>query len=172
MTTADYLATIVLPSALQLLPADMDTPEARAMLLSVAYQESGCVYRRQLNGPARGFWQFEVDGMRGILAHPLSKPHMADALAVLGYPVTTDATVPYLAVEDNDILATLCARLLLWTDPESMPSRDETDKGWTIYERCWRPGKPRRSDWPANCAKAWEVTHGVLSAIPKAAVDV
>ena len=125
------------------------------MLLAIAYQESGCTHRRQLNGPARGFYQFEVGGMRGILSHPLSKPHLADALAVLGYPVTADATVPYLAVEHNDILATVCARLLLWTDPESMPSRENADKGWTIYQRCWRPGTPRRETWAANFAQAW-----------------
>lgn len=155
MTTAVYLSRVVIPGALQVLPAPMDSPAARSMLLAIALQESNCCARRQLNGPARGFWQFEIGGVRGVLSHPASKPHLAEALALLSYPVTADATLPYMALEHNDILAAILARLLLWTDPTALPAADDAETGWTIYARTWRPGKPRKRDWPANFAQAW-----------------
>lgn len=157
MTGPVYLREIVIPGALKLLPAEMDSPEARAMLLAIALQESGCKYRRQFKGPGRGMWQFEVNGVRGILSHPNSKPHIADALANLSYPVTSDATLPYMALEHNDILAAICARLLLWTDPAAIPTQGEAAPAWNLYSRTWRPGAPRRNTWDAHFAAAWSV---------------
>ena len=44
--------------ALALLPSAMDTPQAHCMLLAIGLQESRFVHRRQIGGPACGFWQF------------------------------------------------------------------------------------------------------------------
>lgn len=156
MTPALLLRTAIAP-ALALMPPAMGAPAARAMLLAIALQESRCCHRRQIGGPARSFWQFEVGGLRGVLAHRASKPHIADALAQLAYPVTDDATVPYVAIEHNDVLAAICARLLLWTDPQPLPFRDDAQGGWELYLRCWRPGKPHRATWDAFYQQAWDL---------------
>ena len=102
--TPDYLRAHVLPAAYAVLPKAMQSPAATAMLIAIALQESKCCHRRQLGGPARGLWQFELGGLRGVLSHKASKPHLANALEALSYPVTDDATVPYVAIEHNDVL--------------------------------------------------------------------
>ena len=58
MTLEQVMRDAVRP-ALALLPAAMNTPQARCMLLAIGLQESRFVHRRQIGGPARGFWQFE-----------------------------------------------------------------------------------------------------------------
>lgn len=161
MTTTDYLLRHAIPAAYALLPAKMASPAATAMLLAIALQESRCCHRRQLGGPARGFYQFEVGGVRGVLRHPASKPHIANALAALSYPVTDDATTPYVAIEHNDVLASAFARLLLWTDAQPLPAHDEAEAGWQLYLRTWRPGKPHRATWDAFYQQAWTLVAGV-----------
>ena len=93
--------------------------------------------------------------MRGVLLHKASKPHLANALSALAYPVTDDATVPYVAIEHNDVLAAVCARLLLWTLPAALPPPSEPETAWLQYVTAWRPGKPRRETWDAYYAQAW-----------------
>jgi len=158
--TPEYLARYVLPPALSLLPAAMDTPNARAMLLAIALQESRCCHRRQVRGPAKSFWQFEITGVRGVLAHKASKPHIANALSVLAYPVTDDATTPYVAIEHNDVLACVFARLLLWTLPGALPGKDDTEGAWLQYIDAWRPGKPHRATWNQYFGMAWAIVEG------------
>lgn len=160
MTTTEYVLRHVIPTAYALLPAPMASPAASALLLAIALQESRCGHRRQIGGPARGFWMFEVNGVRGVLSHRASKPHLANALSVLSYPVTDDATTPYVAIEHNDTLAAVCARLLLWTDPHPLPSQHEPDAAWDVYLRCWRPGKPHRRTWDGYYAAAWDLVTG------------
>ena len=46
MTTADYVARHVLPAAFALLPPQMDSPQARAMLMAIGWQESRFSHRR------------------------------------------------------------------------------------------------------------------------------
>ena len=48
----------ILDPAAKLLPG-MDSAKARVMLLAIGLQESRFEHRRQIGGPARGFWQFE-----------------------------------------------------------------------------------------------------------------
>ncbi|CUJ78615.1 Uncharacterised protein [Achromobacter sp. 2789STDY5608633] len=137
---------------LALLPARMDTPEARVMLLAIGLQESRFVHRRQIGGPARGFWQFEKGtrasrgGVWGVFLHAASKDHLAalcKARSVAGDP---DAI--YGALEYDDVLAAGVARLLLWTDPKALPPVGDASAGWELYLRTWRPGKPHPQTWP------------------------
>ena len=155
--TPDYLRAHVLPAAYAVLPKAMQSPAATAMLIAIALQESKCCHRRQLGGPARGLWQFELGGLRGVLSHKASKPHLANALEALSYPVTDDATVPYVAIEHNDVLAAVCARLLLWTLPAPLPGPQEPSVGWGACLSAWRPGKPHRETWDAHYAEGWKV---------------
>ena len=151
----DALHTI--DEALSKLPELMRSNEARVMLLAIALQESGLRHRRQINGPARGFWQFEVTGVRGVLKHRASR-----ALAILACDRHKVAAVPedvHPALADDDILAATFARLLLWTDPSPMPEASDAKGGWTLYLRTWRPGKPHENRWGPNHAAAFATVY-------------
>ncbi len=153
--TLDYANRHVLTAALALLPARMDTPEARALLLAIALQESRFVHRHQINGPARGFFMFEKAGVSGVLNHPASATYARDMSRSLCYEPAV--TTIYDAIADNDILACCFARLLLWTLPDALPGRDDVQRGWAQYLAAWRPGRPRIETW-SNCwARAWAV---------------
>lgn len=154
MKTIDYIKDIAIPAALKLLPANMDSPEARAMLIAIGLQESRFVHRRQIGGPARGFWQFEQGGgVRGVLNHPASRPAICSVLLLLDYDMTPEAS--YEAIEHNDVLAVCFARLLLWTLPEALPRRDDPEEAWAQYIEAWRPGRPHRATWDAFYQQAW-----------------
>lgn len=140
----------ILDKALPLLPARMDTPAARVMLLAIGMQESRFTWRRQMpTGPARGFWQFEQGGgVVGVLTHPAVKD-MAALIAVRRIPESTPAAV-WAALEHDDLLAGAFARLLLWTDASRLPDPEQADDvelAWQYYLRVWRPGKPHHHTW-------------------------
>jgi hypothetical protein len=58
------------------------------------------------------------------------------------------------ALEGHDALATAFARLLLWTDPRTLPTTQQA--GWQYYLDNWRPGKPHPGAWPKHWAAANE----------------
>ena len=64
-----HILAHTLPAAYSLLPAEMESAEATALLLSIGLQESQFTHRRQVGGPARGFYQFELSGVQGVLRH-------------------------------------------------------------------------------------------------------
>ena len=110
------------------------------MLLAIGLQESRFVHRRQIGGPARGFWQFEQGGgVRGVLAHPASAALARQVCQVRGVPPTAPSV--YSRLELDDVLAAAFARLLL--DRSGAPARTgDADAAWALYLRTWRPGKP------------------------------
>jgi hypothetical protein len=151
----DYITRVVIPAALKMLPARMDSMEARAMLVAIGLQESRFEYRTQKGGPAEGFWQFEASGgWKGVFTHPASTHIAHDVLSAMGYgePDLHD----YYAVENNDILACALARLLLWTHPKALPAQWQADYAWQYYLNLWRPGKPHRDTWDGFFDDAWE----------------
>jgi hypothetical protein len=146
--------------ALALLPAAMDSPQARVMLIAIGLQESRFAHRRQLvgnpprpTGPARGYWQFERGGgCTGVLTHPASRYWMHQVCGQRGCKPTPSAL--WAAIEQDDVLAAAAARLLLFTDPKRLPSVGDEAGAWALYLRVWRPGKPHRSTWSALYAQA------------------
>lgn len=149
-------ATILTP-ALVLLPAKMDSKLARIMLLSIGMQESRFQYRRQVNGPARGFFQFEKGGgVHGVMTHPASRDLFKAICLQRSVPFAEDAV--YNAIETDDILACCLARLLLWTDPKPLP--DNADDGWSLYARVWRPGRPHPETWTDFYRQAQKIING------------
>lgn len=153
MIPRQYIPGTIYAAALSLLPARMDSPAARAMLTAIALQESRFTHRRQIQGPARGFWQFEPAGVHGVLHHGASRPHLMPVLAALGYP--PEVTAIYAALEHNDVLAACVARLLLWTHPQPLPLPGEAQRAWDYYLELWRPGRPHRHTWDAFYIEAW-----------------
>jgi len=122
-------------------------------MIAIAMQESRCKARRQHgSGPARSFWQFERIGVEGLLVK-VDKAQTAGRLAEICTfvgirPVVDDI---HAAIEHNDILAAVCARLLLFTHRDPIPT--DQGKAWEYYLRLWRPGKPKADTW-AECWQA------------------
>lgn len=130
------------------------TDAARVMLLAITGQEADAQYRRQHGGgPARGLYQFErMGGCAGVLAHAVSLRHAEAICAARG--VEPSATAVHGALERDDVLAAVFARLLLWTDPRALPT--DENAGWGAYLRNWRPGKPHPDRWGSNWRLAIE----------------
>lgn len=147
MSPYEYNKTVVTP-ALKLLPPKMDSVEARIMLVAIGLQESGLVYRKQIGGPARGFHQFELEGVDGVLYHPSSST-IASAVAISRDVDATPSSI-YEALGLDDILDCCFARLLLWDDPKPLPSIGDEESAWEYYVRNWGPGKPHPAAWQYN----------------------
>lgn len=146
----ELFTRLAIGPALSLLPPQMDSRAARVMVLAICLQESRLMHRRQIGGPARGFAQFEVAGVRGVLTHRASRAHALAAMERLCYEPTVAAA--YDAIEHNDMLAVIFARLLLWTLPQPLP--DDAEEGWRQYLEAWRPGKPHPKTWHGHYSTA------------------
>lgn len=142
----------VIRPGLALLPERMDSPRAIAMLLTIGLQESRFIHRKQIGGPARGFYQFEKGGgLAGVLQHHSVKDYSEQVLELF----EVNKADAFEALTYNDAIATAFARLLLWTDPGSVPSlASDPQESWDMYLRVWRPGKPKRDTWNEYRAKA------------------
>lgn len=163
-------------SAFGLLPVRMNTREARVLMLAIGLQESRFTHRAQVvdgggKGPARGWWQFELGGgCAGVLRHPASSGWMAKACAVAGIEPTARAL--WEAIETDDVLAAVAARLLLFTDPRSLPPVGDPEAAWKTYLWNWRPGKPHRHTWDQLYADAIEADELLAENLPLAAATV
>lgn len=144
--------------ALRILPAQMDTPQARVMVFAIGLQESQFEHRRQLIkkggalqpiGPAKSYWQGEVTGgmCSGIRTRDATRYWVHHLCGVRGVAFTARAI--WNAIEHDDVLAAGCARLLLFSDPKKLPAIDDARSGWNLYARTWRPGQPHRETWEA-----------------------
>jgi|SRR6188768_3378542 len=144
---SDVLLRAIGP-ALDLLPPGMDTPKARVELLAIGLQESRFMYRRQINGPAKGFWQFE-GGRFSATAEVFSNSKTMAFCERLCAIRKVGFSVPaiHAAIENDDVLAAGMARLRLWCNPNPLPSVDDTNGAWFYYVDTWHPGKPHRDTW-------------------------
>lgn len=130
----------------------IDNELAKIELVAIAGQETMWYYRRQVKGPARGLWQFELGsiedggGVCGVFRH-LATKHFVEEVCFSCAVEHTPLAI-YKALETDDLLAAYIARLLLWVDPHPLPKN--TEEGWITYIANWRPGKPRKSKWAYN----------------------
>lgn len=140
-------------TALSWLPARMDSPAARVLLVAIGMQESRFRHRYQIvagqpgaKGPARGFWQFERGGgVQGVLSHPASFWWARGVCSVR--KVSPESQPVWEALERDDVLAAAFARLLMWTDTRPLPAVGDARGAWEMYLRVWRPGKPHERTW-------------------------
>mgnify|MGYP000153173005 CR=1 FL=1 len=158
MDLPEVLAQIIGP-AQACLPMSMDSPKARLMLLTIGLQESRFEHRYQVlndrtkKGPARGFWQFEQGGgVKGVMGHSATIGHAHRICAERDVPFNSQSV--WLRLETDDILACCFARLLMYSDPKSLPEVDDPNGAWRLYERTWRPGKPHPEKWGGYHARA------------------
>lgn len=156
MNTETFLLRIINPGLdlLEFIGGPKPHPNAQRMLIAIGMQESGSSLNARYQnspstnpGPARGWFQFEQGGgVAGVLNHrsTLEWAHKAcDACWVQPHPAAV-----WRALEGHDQLATIFARLLLWTDAQPLPTTEQN--GWDYYIRNWRPGKPHPQNWPTN----------------------
>ena len=165
--TLDEITRTAIEPALHWLPVKMNTMEARVEMLTIGLQESRFEHRYQVlndpakKGPARSFWQGEQGGgmVAGVMNHPASKDLARAACTAHGVPFTTRAV--WEAIEHNDVLAAILARLLLWTEPGQLPRVSDAAGGWALYLRAWRPGAYDRGspDDRAALRMKWERNH-------------
>lgn len=135
------------------LPGSMLNKRSRVMLLAIGLQESRFEHRRQIRGPAVGFWQFERGGgVKGVLTHGAVRGIAENVCKAR--MVAPSAQAVYEQLPTDDILACAFARLLLYTDPRPLPELDDVQGAWDYYVRNWRPGKPHRQTWDALYAQA------------------
>lgn len=172
--TLDTIIKTAINPAMSMLPAAMDTPQARVMLLAIGLQESRFEHRYQLvqgrpgaKGPARGFWQFELGtqasrgGVWGVYLHQASRYWLSISCAARGVPFEPRAI--WERLETDDVLAAAVARLMLFTDPKRLPAMDDAQGGWALYARTWRPGKPHPETWGELHTRARDAVCGVVA---------
>lgn len=137
----------------------MNSHQAQVMLVAIALQESAAKYRRQVHGPARGYWQFEkYGGTAGVMRHSSTGAYSIALMEELNFsPATVDEA--WEALPYSEILAAGFARLLLWTDAKPLPAAypASEDAAWDYYIRNWRPGKPHKDRWAANWQEALKI---------------
>lgn len=159
----NILANIIEP-ALRILPPMMTSDRARAQLLAIQAQEDPDQVRRQIAGyredkkiiwgPARGLWQFERNGVIGVLRHPKTRDHALTICYRLGNAGT--AASVYHQLQHDDVLAACFARLNLWWLKGPLPAKGDPAEGWRQYFAAWGPGSPKPEKWPGNFKRAWE----------------
>lgn len=157
--TPENFNRIIMPAAFELLPETLfgkklDLPMARVIMLTIGMQESDFDHRRQINGPARGFFQFEKIGVLGLWDHHRVGELVRDTCGLMGY---YDIKKVYNALEHNDVLAAALARLLLYTYPGRLPHPEHYENGWNQYIAQWRPGKPKPERWNERWHRANQI---------------
>lgn len=152
MDSMSQIALQIEQSLASYLPAKMRGPEALAMLLAIGCQESRFKWRKQIGGPARGYWMFEENGVIGVMNHPWSEQYARRLCDMLNIPFA--ASVIHHEMAENFDLAACFARLLLYTDSQSLPEVGQAITAWHYYIRNWRPGKPRQRSWCSCYLKA------------------
>jgi hypothetical protein len=153
ISTAFVRDKIIRQTFIEVLPAKFDTPEAEVMLLAIGLQESKFQTRQQYGGPARSFWQMEKGGgVRGVLSNADTFTYARMVCAHRAVMPTVESVFARLL--DDDLLGCGFARLILWADPDPLPTLGDADSAWLCYLKNWRPGRPHPADWPANYASA------------------
>lgn len=172
MSEAQRIHDVILPQAFAILPQKpaMSSPAARLALITIGFQETKFETRRQIiskmvdgkkklvpEGPASSYWQFEKGGgIKGVMNHASSRDAAFKVCTNRG--VVWDRDAIWEAMATDDVLGACFARLLLWTNPKSLPAVGEEDLLWNLYAYdLWRPGKPHPEDWPAAYANARKV---------------
>lgn len=156
MSAAPYIRDIVMPAAFQMLPYKMATRPALAFVLAAGYQESNLEHRKQIGGPALGFWGFEPGQDKawdGLLSRGDTGETLRIILKYMSYSEDTKADV----LRHQDILAAVAARLLIWTHASPLPKEHEIEGGYRQYDWLWRPGEKRHEDWRESWKMGWKL---------------
>lgn len=140
----DVLADVIVP-AFEHLPSEMDSPEARLIVLATGVQETQYQTRQQVDGPARGLFQAQYNFILDLMHNPASGNHVWNLCGVMGITYGSHAMFDAL-LRDDPFAACMC-RLGFWCDPRPLPDVGDVLGAWGAYERVQRPGKPSYTRW-------------------------
>jgi hypothetical protein len=99
--------------------------------------------------------------VKGVINHRNTKDILLKVLLSLNIAPSSGACYDCLAEPEHDALATVFARLLLYTDPHPLPALNcAPDLAWDYYFRNWRPGRPHRHTFDAYLIHAREAVNG------------
>lgn len=168
--TLDEIFNSAVKPALVWLPPKMTSPKAIVQLLATGLQESRFIHRFQLprspaldKGPARSFWQMEKGGaITNVLVNTQSRDTARAACAM--QHVAPDPLAVWQAVENDDVLAAIFARLEYWTNPKPLPDLGDSSGAWDYYLKTWRPGAPKPDTWGGFYAQALAHVNGMQAA--------
>lgn len=124
-----------------------NTRDASRLLYAIGLQESEFQHRKQIKGPAKGFFQFEPIACLEVINRdkPLLEQHK----------LPTNHRDLYNVLQWSEVGMILSARILLYYgSPYRLPKKHETEHAWQNYLKAWRPGKPRLGDWWGNWSKS------------------
>lgn len=62
----------------------------------------------------------------------------------------------YVALEHDNVLAAILARLYLHIEGERLPLVGEVTDAWVLYCQTWRPVETRRQEWDGSYARAMD----------------
>lgn len=158
MDCAIFNRTIMVPSLAYIrkyLPDIPASPAEHLLLLTIGGQEGGWTYSIQSNnGPAHSFWQFEIEGVGGVLVNSATAAMARALCSVEGIQPAQGAAWRYMATEQADHFSAGIARLLLWSDLHTLPAIDDVEGMQTYYIRNWRPGRRSDNEWRERFAAA------------------
>lgn len=137
----------------------MNRDAACVMLLVIGRQESCFAHRAQVDGPARGLWQFKVAGVRGVMHHPRSAAEARYWCELNDFPCAT--TSVYHVLRTDDVFACGMARLLLWTDRSALPAVGDEDAAWSRY-----PFRPHLARVTTDCRLSSKETKAAAPTFP------
>lgn len=140
----DVLGQIIVP-AFSNLPSEMDSPEARLLVLATGAQETQYLTRQQDDGPARGLFQMQINDIRDLMNNQMSGNHVWTLCGVLG--VTYGSNAMFDALLTDDLFAAAMCRLNYWCIPRPLPAIGDVVGCYAYYELAQRPGKPSYSRW-------------------------
>lgn len=129
------LTAAIRPALLHLAEVDgyrqIVSPAAEELLLGIAAAESEFRHKRQIGGPALGYFQIEPATHHDVLDNFVSfRPPLKGALdALLIGAVGRD-----MQIATNDVYAAAVARLVLWRAPERLPNQGDV----AGYARYWK----------------------------------
>lgn len=135
---------IIIP-ALSLFDPYLASKDAIVLLLIIGYVESGYATRLQVNGPAKGFWQCEIESVVNLF----NETFFVQTLPTLAshFNVECNALSFFDQLPENDQLACCVARMNLETNPLQLPPAGAVLDSYQYYLNTWRPGKPSKTRW-------------------------
>lgn len=143
LTASQMLVSV--QRALGYFPSAMADSRAALLLLATALQETGGSTRVQINGPARGLSQLQLNYIEDIAVNPASREKFIAFCGALGVPFAPRAL--YGRLTSNDELNFGLDRLGYWCVPSPLPQVGDSDGAWTYYLECHKPGAPDVGRW-------------------------